>query len=132
MKNEFPVKPDLKPRTLMKLRTTHQAMVGFYGAVRNLREITPGDADEWRLHMPDAGLTENTVRKHVSIAKQFFNSAARKSLIASNPFANLKSAVQPNPSRFYFVTREETQCVIDICPDAQWRLLVARHAILPL
>jgi hypothetical protein len=69
---------DLKPRTLMKLRTTHHAMVGFYGADRNLRDITPGDADEWRLHMLNEGLTENTVRKHVSIAKQFFDSAVRK------------------------------------------------------
>jgi hypothetical protein len=35
-------KADLKPRTLMKLHTTHQAMVKFFGASRNLRDITPG------------------------------------------------------------------------------------------
>jgi integrase len=118
-------KADLKPRTLMKLRTTHRAMVGFFGAARNLRDITPGDGDEWRLQMLREKLTENTVRKHTSIAKQFFNSAVRKRLVPSNPFADLKSAVQPNPSRFYFVTREETEKLIDGCPDAQWRLLVA-------
>jgi len=97
----------------MKLRTTHQAMVGFYGAARNLREITPGDADEWRLHMLNKGLAENTVRKHVSIAKQFLNSAVQKRLVSANPFSNLKSTVQPNPSRFYLGTREESEKVVE-------------------
>ena len=33
--------------------------------------------------------------------------------------------VRANPSRFYFITREEAQKVLDACPDAQWRLLFA-------
>jgi hypothetical protein len=66
-----------------------------------------------------------TVRRFCGRAKQFLTAAVRRRLIPSNPFADLKSVVQANPSRFYFVTREEVQKVIDACPDAQWRLLVA-------
>jgi len=116
---------DLKRRTLIKLRTTRDGLIEFFDSERVLREISPGDADDWRLHLLNQGLGENTVRKHVSIAKQFFTSAVRKRLIPANPFADLKSTVQPNPSRFHFVTREEAEKVIDACPDAQWRLLFA-------
>jgi integrase len=33
--------------------------------------------------------------------------------------------VRANPDRFYFVSREEAERVLDACPDAQWRLLFA-------
>jgi Phage integrase family len=33
--------------------------------------------------------------------------------------------VKANASRFYFISREEAQAVLDACPDAQWRLLFA-------
>jgi hypothetical protein len=51
-------------------------------------------------------ISENTVRKHVQIARQFFAAALRRGAIDSNPFANLCSTVQPNPDRFYFVSRK--------------------------
>ncbi|RIK80286.1 MAG: hypothetical protein DCC68_11280 [Planctomycetota bacterium] len=46
-------------------------------------------------------------------------------LVEVNPFADLKSTVRPNPSRFYFIRRDEAQKVLDACPDAQWRLIFA-------
>ena len=30
-----------------------------------------------------------------------------------------------NPERMYFLTHEDTQKIIDACPDAEWRLIVA-------
>jgi len=116
---------DLKPRTIAKLLTTEKSLVGFLGSTISLRDVSPGDADDWRRSLLKAGLSENTVRKHASIAKQFFTAAIRKRLIFSNPFADLKSTIRPNPSRFYFVTRDEADAVLDACPDAQWRLLFA-------
>jgi len=65
------------------------------------------------------------VRKHAQIAKQFFNYAIRLKLIESNPFADLKSTVQANPERFYFISTEEASKVLDACPDAEWRLIFA-------
>jgi hypothetical protein len=43
-----------------------------------LREITPGDVDEWRLSLVRSGLSDNTIRRRCGIAKQFFNAAMRK------------------------------------------------------
>jgi integrase len=70
-------------------------------------------------------LSENTVRKHTQIAKQFFTAAVRKKLIGSNPFTDLPSTVQANPESLHFVSRDDAQKVLDACPDAEWRLIFA-------
>lgn len=102
-------------------------LVEYMGADKLLRDITPGDADEWRRWLSGTKkLGENTLRRHCGRAKQFFRAAVRKRIIAENPFGDMKECrVQANEARFHFVTPEETQAVLDACPDDQWRLLVA-------
>ena len=46
-------------------------------------------------------------------------------LLTQNPFADLKSTLRGDRTRGYFVTREETQKVLDACPNSQWRLIFA-------
>jgi integrase len=116
---------DIKPRTKAKMQTTRDYLVEFFGTERTVESIGAGDADDWQLVLRQRGLSENTVRKHVSIAKQFFHAAVRRRMIVANPLADLRSTVQPNHSRFYFVSRDEAQCVLEACPDEQWRLLFA-------
>jgi integrase len=116
---------DVKPLTKLKYHTTRQSLIGYFGADKVLRQITPGDADDWRRAKSAKGLSENTVRKHTAVAKLFFGGAKRKHLIQENPFAGLKASTQANPSRYYFVTLEEARKVLEACPDAQWRLLFA-------
>jgi len=116
---------DLKPRTRIKFNATRDYLLEFFGGNRNLRDITPGNADDWRVFLLGKGMVENTVRKRTQIAKQFFTAAVRRKLIESNPFADLKSTVQANPERFYFVTREDADKVLAACPDAEWRLIFA-------
>ncbi|MCH8948717.1 MAG: site-specific integrase [Acidobacteria bacterium] len=90
-----------------------------------MRDITPGAADKWRLSLLGKGLADNTIRRSSGVAKQLFTAAVRQHLIAENPFADLVAAVKANASRFYFVTREETNKVLDACPDPEWKLLFA-------
>jgi len=116
---------DLKPRTVVKFNATKEYLVEYFGAGRGLRDITAGHADEWRVFLLEKGLSENTVRKHIQIAKQFFNAAERRKLIESNPFSDLKSATLANPERFHFVSREVATRVLGACPDAEWRLIFA-------
>ena len=70
-------------------------------------------------------LADNTVRRRSGIAKQFFRAALRRKLIASNPFADLKAAVQANKSREFFITRDMAMKVTESCPNAEWRLIFA-------
>jgi len=87
---------------------------------------TIGNADAFRVYLKtEEGLAENTVRPRMGIAKQFLRAAKRKKIIRENPFDGQSTFVRENPKRFHFVTREETQAVLDALPDASWRLAFA-------
>ncbi len=117
---------NVKPATTKVYGQTRRCLVEYFGEDKPLREITPGDADNWRQWLIDhEELSSNTVRRRCGIAKQFFRAAERQKLIHSNAFADLVCAVQANTSRYYFLSREDAQKVIDACPDAQWRLIFA-------
>jgi len=44
---------------------------------------------------------------------------------SSNPFEDVKPPSQVNESRKHFVTLQTTHKILDACPDAEWRLIVA-------
>jgi len=116
---------DIKPGTRMNLEQVRRRLLDFFGADRPLQAIVPGDADDFRVFLLGT-LAENTARRNCGRAKQLFRAALRKRLIRENPFADMRGCVvQANASRFYYVTREEAQKVLDACPNAQWRLLFA-------
>ena len=71
------------------------------------------------------GLAPSTVKKRISNTKTLFQDAVNRKLIPSNPFNDLKGTAGANRDRDYFVTHEETYKVINACPDAEWRLIVA-------
>ena len=117
---------DVKPGTKTFFGHTKRNLVSFFGRERRLNDITPGDADEFRVHLlVREGLSESTARRRLRLAKQFFTAAIRKRLIDSNPFADIRAGDVANPSRFQFVTREEAKAVLDACPDVEWRLIFA-------
>jgi integrase len=60
----------------------------------------------------------------VKRVKQFFTAAQRLRLIADNPFAHIKCGNFAE-NRFYFVSRQEAEAVLEECPDAEWRLIFA-------
>jgi integrase len=116
---------DVKPGTISIYGHVKGNLTDFFGANKPLREITPGEADQWRLYLVGLGLADNTVRRRCGVAKQFLGVAVKRKLVSFNAFEELKSATHGNPERFYFVTQAEAQKVLDACPDAQWRLLIA-------
>ncbi|MHC4618383.1 MAG: tyrosine-type recombinase/integrase [Planctomycetota bacterium] len=116
---------DVKSGTATFYGHTRRNLIDFFGGNKLLREVTPGDADQWRLYLIGQGLAENTVRRRCGMAKQFFRAAVRRGLILSNPFEDLKASVKGNSKRLYFITPKEAEKVLDACPDAQWRLIFA-------
>ena len=102
--------------------TTFKSLIEFFGDSRSLQSITPGDAASWRRSIKGA---ENTIRKRTGIAKKLFNDAKAHRLIESSPFDNLVSTMVENRDRMFFVTREDSQKVLDACPNNQWRLIFA-------
>jgi len=66
---------DVKSGTATFYGHTRRNLIDFFREDRPLREITPGDADQWRLYLLGQGLAENTVRRRCGMAKQFFRVA---------------------------------------------------------
>lgn len=116
---------DVKPSTRLCYERARRYLVEYFREDCPLDDITPGDAEDWRLHLLAVGLAENTVRRSCGLAKQFFGKAVRSKLIAQGPFEELVAAVKPNRKRDHFVSREDAEKVLAACPDAQWRLLFA-------
>jgi len=127
---------DVKKSTATVYGHTRCCLVQFFGADKPLRDITAGDADEWRIWLGEheetrdgkkttVTLADNTVARRCGIAKQFFRAALRKGLVLQNPFADLKAGLKRNTSRHYFISLAEAQAVLDACPDHEWRLIFA-------
>jgi len=115
-----------KPNTVLNMKQVRAWLVKFFGEIRDMRKITPADAEDFRVFMATEGLGENTARRHIGRCRQLFKSAIRRGVIrGSNPFEGIASKVRCGKSRQFFVTREMADAVIAACPDAQWRLLVA-------
>ncbi len=120
---------DLKPRTRTNFGQCRRQLVDYFGEHKPLRDVTPGESDEWRRWMltrPKKKLSENTARRHCGRAKQLFRVALRKRLIAENPFGDMKalSAIE-NKSREFFVSRDMAEKVLAACPSLEWRLIFA-------
>ena len=115
---------DAAPNTTINLLAAKSRMVEFFGADKNLREVTPGDADHFLLFLKER-YADATAGRTLKRAKQFFRAALRQKIISENPFDEIKAPSQVNEARKFFVSRKIIQAVIDACPDAEWRLLVA-------
>ena len=70
-------------------------------------------------------LADATVRKYTGYAKHFFAMAVEREHLTVSPFEKLVSGSVGNDERQYEVSRKETERLIDVCPDAEWRLIVA-------
>ena len=119
---------DVKSSTATVYGHTRRCLVDYFGGNRVAKDITAGDADEWRLWLSHHEyLADNTVRRRCGIAKQFFRAA----LLAA---ANYRKPVRRDASlsgsgessaRLFRHGGDETSKILDACPDAQWRLLFA-------
>jgi len=114
---------DVKEPTKRKWRDVERKLNAFF---RNdcLGSITVLQAKSfWAYLQTTVGLSENSIRRHIGITRQFFNDAIDAGVIAKNPFKGQPVSVRSNDARFHFVTPEEAQAVLDACPDAKWRLI---------
>lgn len=127
---------EVKPRTVISWMQAQEVLERYFGAGRKLADISVADAKDWErwlatpaardnLKKKKTGLAINTIRKRVANAKLFFEDAVARELIPVNPFKPLKGSVGTNRERDFFVTRETIEKVLDACPDAEWRLIVA-------
>jgi len=71
----------------------------------------------------DTTVSDATVRKRTSIAKQIFRQALADGVERENPFSHLVSASKANKDRDFFVDAELAARVLAALPNVQWRLI---------
>ena len=129
---------------------TRRCLIEFFGEGRALRTIAPTDAEKFRQWLkepakllaaeveqknpePTIGdkkrkrrsLSDSTIGRRVSLARQFFKRAGKWKLIGDNPFADVAAGSQINKARMFFITRDVAQKILDACPSAQWKVIFA-------
>ena len=121
---------DVKSSTATVWKRTRRHLLAFFGSDHDIRTVTAGDAKDFRLYLmqlKDDGLADNTVRRTCGIAKQFFEDAVDREIITKNPFKHrdIPTSTGGNVDRMHFITTEDAKRIIDNCPDAEWRLIIA-------
>ena len=116
---------DIKNSTKISLGQARRYLLDCFSQDRQLRSVTTGDAEDFRMELIRRGLADNTVRRAVGRGRQFFRSAMRRGLIQTNPFDGIAASVRANPHRFYFLSRTDAQKVLNHCPDVEWKLIFA-------
>ena len=109
---------------------TIRNLKSYFGPDKDMRRITPADADEWAAWLRSSeGLGENTIGKRCQFAKKFFSVAVKWKLLPENPFSGLVGAVVSVPERQYFIPRETVDALLDQCHGPEYRLLliIARY-----
>lgn len=117
---------DVKKSTKLVYGHTKRCLIEYFGSDRGLRDVTSGDAEEWRRWLGyHEKLGDNTIRRRTGIARQFFTAAVKKKMLDSNPFEGLSARVHGDPDKFFFVDESTAKAVLDACPSAEWRCLFA-------
>lgn len=116
---------NVKPGTMVNLRQATDRVVEFLGADKLVEDVNEADAEEFYRGMLTAELAEATARRRAGRARELFTFAVRKRYIATNPFMAVKVASGGNKARQVYVSVETIRAVLDACPDAEWRLIVA-------
>ena len=114
-----------KPNTAKNYQTTRKSLLDFFGSEKPIASITAGDCDDWYEKQVADKYASATIGRNVKRARQFFRAAVRRKLISENPMQDVKAAAQVNKSREFFVTRDMIEKVIEACPNAEFRLIVA-------
>ena len=114
---------DVKPATKEVWRQGEMGLLEFFGADKLLGEVTPGDADNYKLHLIGKKLAPMTVRKRLQFATMIFRAAMRRRVIPDSPFADV-SIKASMPDRSRFITQEETAQSWKPCPNLDWRVIV--------
>lgn len=122
---------DLAPRSRERLTFAAQLLCEHFDPERRLATVTAGDAEGYdRWLRVDRGYADNTARRRIGWARQFFAAAVRHEVIAKNPFFGIAANTRPERSRDHFVARADVSRLLAHCPDLQWKAIIvlARYA----
>lgn len=115
---------DIKERSIANFTQVKNGLVKHFGKRRDLTTINRGEMGDWHRGLL-AKLAPATVAMHVKRARQMFQDAVDRDLIAENPVKGIKAGSMKNEERMVYVPEASIEDVIAACPDAEWKLIFA-------
>ncbi|CAN0365405.1 unnamed protein product, partial [Ectocarpus sp. 4 AP-2014] len=109
-------------RTVINWKAAKGKLCEGLGKGSPLRDITTGEARRWRNWLSDR-YASATVAAHVKRAKQFFREAVERGYLLTSPFEGIVAGDDSNADRKAYVSAGDAAKLLEIAPDADWRLL---------
>lgn len=119
----------LNVRTQQNYSATGDYLIESFGADRQLWQVTPAMADDWRAWLQRRGLADYTVASHVLRARTIFGRACKRAELTGNPFAYVDATAPPPVRPPLTLTEPDIDRLIQACPNAPWRALVGLCAL---
>jgi integrase len=118
------LKEGSKKRTIINLKQAGTKLTNFFGHDKEVARITPSEIDDFLADLRKT-LAPAYVARLTKYGKQFMHEAKRLGLIRKSPFEGIKAGSMSNPNRNYFLSLEDTDKILQACPNAEWRLIVS-------
>ena len=115
---------DVKASTLEVWQQPARNLTEFFGADKPIRDITPGEAEQFAQWLRTQNLASATVAKRLSFARTFFHVARKHRLIDENQFCEVKIPPANVTARQRFIDRDTVQRLLDAAPPV-WRTIIA-------
>ena len=68
-------------------------------------------------------LSPSTAGRRLGFVKQWFLFAVSRGWLERSPFENISAPVPVNPARQYFISQEDSEKILEACPNQRWRAL---------
>ena len=93
--------PAGKQSTYKALRCSCRRILLFFDRNKDIRDVTPDDADNFLLWMTEQQYSKATISRTMKYGTQFFRAALRAKVLTENPFVDIKTPSQVNKERAF-------------------------------
>ena len=121
---------DLKPSTLLIYRQVEQNLRAYFTPAVPIESITEGHVVDFGRWLDSQGYSRTTIDRRLSFCRTIFSHAVLHRLLPANPFDGFRKQLRGlvsrnNRKRMQLIPRDHIARVLEQCPDAEWRCLVA-------
>ena len=114
---------DIQAERRQHYHTTIKMLEEYFGADKVLNDFSVGEAKAFQADLAQK-VSANTVAGRIKMAKCLFGAAVDFGHIFSNPFAKVKSTLQPNDDRFFYIPKETIDAIIEDVTCPEWKAII--------
>lgn len=114
------------------MKTARRRLAKFFGEDRRPRTITVAEAKDFRRHLRQGDpankikpLAIASVSKMVKNARSYFADMVEGGLVRENVFLKVEAGSQENAARMRYIDDETIRKVLAVCPNDEWRAIIA-------